>query len=66
MGDDKSNWEAVWKGMKGSSADSRSGDRNIFDRILRINAEERGKLFQSFNLHSSHSATCNTDQQSHS
>ena len=53
MRDDKSNWQTVWKCMKDSSVDS-SDDMNIFDRIVKINAKERGKLFQSFNLHSSH------------
>ena len=40
--DDKLNWEAVWKEIKYNSAVSRSGDTNIFDRIVRINAKERG------------------------
>ena len=40
--DDKSNWEAVWKEVKNNSAVSRTGDKNIFDRIVRVNAEERG------------------------
>lgn len=42
IGDDKANWEAVYKETKNQTDISRSGDQNIFDAILRINARERG------------------------
>ena len=46
IGDDKANWEAMWKAMQNSTS-GRSGDGNIFDVILRANAQERGELFHS-------------------
>lgn len=46
IGDDKANWEAFLKEMPNKIDNvARSGEEDIFDRILRINAEERGKAF---------------------
>ncbi|XP_028400048.1 zinc metalloproteinase nas-15-like [Dendronephthya gigantea] len=41
-GDDKTNWEALWKATKDNPDVSRSDDSSIFDMILSINAKERG------------------------
>ena len=50
VGDDKLNWEALWNATKNQSDISRTGDENIFDRIVRINAEARGTVkFTLFN-----------------
>ena len=45
IGDDKANWEALYKesnGSSGADVGRSDNDENIFDRILRINVMERG------------------------
>jgi transglutaminase/protease-like cytokinesis protein 3 len=42
VADDKSNWEAVWNEPKDNPIVSSQDDKNIFDRIVEINAKERG------------------------
>ena len=40
IGDDKANWEALYNATQNNVG--RSDDQNIFDKILSINARERG------------------------
>jgi hypothetical protein len=44
IGDDKSNWEALWNATKDNPPVSRSGDESVFDMIVRLNAQARGRI----------------------
>jgi hypothetical protein len=44
IGDDKLNWEALWNATKDDPPLSRSGEESVFDMIVRLNAQARGRI----------------------